>query len=83
MITPRVACISRSQAAVLAELLRDGASNRDIAARLHVTENTVKSHMQRVAKALGVQGRSAIAVACLRRQVIVRVVTQPSKEATE
>ncbi len=48
-------------------LLVAGASNRGIAARLQLSENTVKTHVSRIFDKLGVQSRAeAVAVALLR-----------------
>jgi len=55
------------------EVLRcidDGASNREIAARLFIAEATVKTHVVHVLEKLGVQGRSAAAAEARRRGLI-------------
>lgn len=80
MTAPRTVVVSRAQAAVLAELACDGASNAEIANRLGISEWTVKSHMKGLARAFDRRDRAAIVVDYLRRQVVVRVVTQPSRE---
>lgn len=48
--------LSRAQLAVL-RLLSEGTSNRQIAARLHISENTVKSHLREVFRKLGARTR--------------------------
>jgi DNA-binding NarL/FixJ family response regulator len=45
-------------------LLAEGAANKEIAARLHITERTVKAHVASVFNKLGVNSRAeAVAVA--------------------
>lgn len=50
--------ITDAQMRVL-ECLADGCSNGDIAQRVHVSENTVKSHLQVLFQTLGVSNRTA------------------------
>ena len=57
MRMPDVA-LTRREIEVLA-LVADGLSNRAIAARLHLTEGTVKSHLARCYTKLGVDSRTA------------------------
>lgn len=52
-------------------LVAAGATNSDIASRLHITDATVKSHLVHVYTKLGVSSRTA-AVAAAREQGIVR-----------
>lgn len=61
---PELPDLTPRQRAV-AGALADGCSNREIAERLAITEPTVKKHLQRVYRALGVSSRSA-AIARLR-----------------
>jgi DNA-binding NarL/FixJ family response regulator len=56
---------------VLVELCRDGASNREIGRRLYVTEHTVKCHIKRMLAETGYRSRLELAVAVLRRELIV------------
>jgi DNA-binding NarL/FixJ family response regulator len=44
----------------IATLAADGASSRDIAARLYVSVRTVENHLQRAYEKLGVTGREAL-----------------------
>lgn len=52
-------------------LVADGASNNDVAARLHISDATVKSHLVHVYGKLGVTSRTA-AVAAARESGILR-----------
>ena len=54
--------LTRAESEVLA-ILAGGASNRDIAARLHVSIETVKTHVQRILGKLGVESRVQAALA--------------------
>jgi DNA-binding NarL/FixJ family response regulator len=54
---------------VLRQVAR-GASNRTVAAALHVSEATVKSHLLHVFVKLGVEDRTAAVTAALRRGLI-------------
>ncbi|ROS25495.1 LuxR family two component transcriptional regulator [Rathayibacter sp. PhB127] len=62
--------LSTRETEVLA-LVAQGLSNTEVAARLFVTETTVKSHLAHVFAKLGVASRTA-AVSAARRQGIVR-----------
>jgi DNA-binding NarL/FixJ family response regulator len=44
-------------------LLRQGCSNREIASRLYLSENTVKTHLRRLFTKLGVSNRTQAAIA--------------------
>ncbi|WP_148616060.1 helix-turn-helix domain-containing protein [Nocardioides rubriscoriae] len=46
--------------AEVARLVVEGASNREVAARLHVSEHTVRAHVSRVLAAFGVATRAAL-----------------------
>lgn len=69
MRAPRVS-LSAREIEVLA-LVAEGASNADIAARLHITDATVKSHLVHVFDKLGVGSRTA-AVSRARELAILR-----------
>lgn len=53
--------LNESQRAIL-RLLVDGLSNREIAANVHLSENTVKSHIQEILRKTGVKNRVQAAV---------------------
>jgi DNA-binding NarL/FixJ family response regulator len=61
--------LSRREIEVL-ELASGGSSNRDIAARLHITEATVKSHFVHIFAKLGVDDRTAAVTEAVRRKII-------------
>jgi PAS domain S-box-containing protein len=58
---PRPAGLTSRQAEIL-RLLREGLSNREIAARLSVGEGTVKLHVSALLKRMGVRNRTAAAL---------------------
>jgi DNA-binding CsgD family transcriptional regulator len=60
---PSVVRVSYRQYTVLRALLFDAASNAQIAKRLTLTEDTVKTHMRRIFNLLGVRDRQAVAIA--------------------
>jgi DNA-binding NarL/FixJ family response regulator len=43
-----------------------GGTNRQIANRLHLTENTVETHVRRIFRKLGISSRAALAAAVER-----------------
>lgn len=47
----------------VAELVTVGHTNRQIAAQLHITDNTVETHMRRIFAKLEVPSRAAVAAA--------------------
>ncbi len=47
-------------------LVGDGLPNRDVAAKLHISENTVKNHMRSVHEKLGVRTRTEAVVTAVR-----------------
>jgi DNA-binding NarL/FixJ family response regulator len=47
-------------------LISQGCSNREIAARIHLSENTVKSHIQEIFRKLGVRTRVEAAIRATR-----------------
>ena len=52
----------------IAMAIADGRSNRDIAARLGITEQTVKNHLTSIFEKVGVENRLQLALALVRRQ---------------
>ncbi len=63
---------------VLRELTWDGACNKVIAQRLHVTEDTVKSHLKSVMKKVPhIKDRCALATALLRNCIITKESSHP------
>ena len=58
--SPRSA-LSASQVAIL-RLISRGHSNREIAAEVHLSENTVKTHVQEIFRKLGVRNRVEAAI---------------------
>lgn len=69
-----VVVVTRAVRAVIGELTWDGADNATIAARLRISEHTVRSHMKTAMRATGMPSRTALAVALLRRQVLLHTV---------
>jgi DNA-binding NarL/FixJ family response regulator len=57
----RRAELSESQREIL-RLISEGYSNREIASRVHLSENTVKSHIQEIFRKLGVRNRVEAAI---------------------
>ena len=49
---------------VLVPLIRQGLTNKEIAAQLHVSEETVKSHIHRMLRKVGVEDRRSVFEAC-------------------
>lgn len=62
ILTPRETDVVRGVA--------EGLSNRDIGARLHIGEATVKSHLLRVFEKLGVADRTAAVTAAIARGIL-------------
>ncbi|HEY8801545.1 MAG TPA: response regulator transcription factor [Candidatus Dormibacteraeota bacterium] len=57
----RRTALSESQVAIL-RLISRGHSNREIAAEVHLSENTVKTHVQEIFRKLGVRNRVEAAI---------------------
>ena len=55
------AALNSSQVAIL-RLISRGHSNREIAAEVHLSENTVKTHVQEIFRKLGVRNRVEAAI---------------------
>ena len=51
-------------------LLVDGASNKGIAQRLSLSENTVKAHLSHIFNKLGVQSRAEAVAVALQRGLV-------------
>lgn len=58
--------LSRMETRVLAELVRDGASNKVIARRMYLSEACVKGHLSDAMRCAGVSNRTALALWWLR-----------------
>lgn len=58
---PRIPALNTSQVAIL-RLISRGHSNREIAAEVHLSENTVKTHIQEIFRKLGVRNRVEAAI---------------------
>jgi two-component system response regulator DevR len=65
---PRVN-LNQSQVAIL-RLIARGYSNREIAAEVHLSENTVKTHLQGIFSKLGVRNRVEAAMLASRKHLV-------------
>jgi DNA-binding NarL/FixJ family response regulator len=68
MVVPRqtqAALTPREQQ--IASAIADGRSNRDIAVRLGITEQTVKNHLTSIFEKVGVDNRLQLGLALVRR----------------
>lgn len=54
----------------IAEMIVAGASNKEIAARFAITENTVKTHLKNIFDKLGVGDRTEAAMTAIRRGIV-------------
>jgi ATP/maltotriose-dependent transcriptional regulator MalT len=52
------------------QLVAEGASNKDIASRLHISQATVKSHLIHIFGKLGVSDRTAAVTVALQRGIM-------------
>jgi DNA-binding NarL/FixJ family response regulator len=52
------------------ELVAQGLGNKEIAAALHVSENTVKTHVRHILEKLGLRGRAEAAAYAVRQGLI-------------
>lgn len=69
---PPVIELTPRQADVVRELAHDGASNDRIAERLGLSVNTVKTHLMNAMARTGTHDRAELAVALVRRRVLIR-----------
>jgi DNA-binding NarL/FixJ family response regulator len=69
VVSAGTAALNRSQVAIL-RLVRRGYSNREIAADVHLSENTVKTHLQDVFRKLGARNRVEAAMLAAERHWI-------------
>jgi DNA-binding NarL/FixJ family response regulator len=76
MRTPTQEPISQRELEVL-ELVAQGASNRDAAARLFVSEATVKTHLMHIYGKLGVNDRAAAVAEAFNRGLLVPRANRP------
>ena len=72
---PRIV-LSPAEIAVLDELLRDGPGNREIGKRLHLAEDTVKTHFRKIMAKTGTQTRTELAVRIMRDHYRIEIGTQ-------
>jgi DNA-binding NarL/FixJ family response regulator len=72
-ISPAIAAPRQSQATLtpreqqIASAIVDGRTNRDIAVRLGITEQTVKNHLTSIFVKIGVDNRLQLGLALVRR----------------
>ncbi|QKV97123.1 LuxR family transcriptional regulator [Streptomyces sp. NA02950] len=66
----------------VAELVVEGLTNRQIAARMHVSVRTVETHIRHIRTTLGLRSRAHIAAWVARRQPmpLARLTTPPAKQ---
>jgi DNA-binding NarL/FixJ family response regulator len=76
----RTVAVSPRQIQVVHELVRDGAKNDAIGARLGLSPVTVGNHMWAVMKAAGMPTRTALALAVDRGEVLLKPVDKPTEE---
>lgn len=67
---PLLVHFSGSETNVLTELMKDGASNAEIASRLFVSIETVRSQMRTALKKAGVRSRAALVLHLSKRWVV-------------
>lgn len=67
-----VVMVTEREAQVAYALIYDGAQNDIIARRLRIELDTVKSHMKALLRKTGLDNRTALAVAILREDVVLR-----------
>lgn len=74
VIEPAV-ILSQRERQILDELMRDGATNDQIAARLQLSPSTIKTHVKSILAKAGKPSRTALVVAVMRRELKVFVRT--------
>jgi DNA-binding NarL/FixJ family response regulator len=68
VVAPRVPEISLTpREQQIASAIADGRTNRDIAARLGITEQTVKNHLTSIFEKVGVDNRLQLGLALVKR----------------
>lgn len=70
-ITPSFECSLR-EIEVLRGLMVDGADNRTVGRRVHVGEETIKTHMRRIYHKTGMPSRTALVLALARGDLVIR-----------
>jgi len=60
-MTPMIPCLTDREEDVAAELLRDGATDKDIAARLTMSRWTAAQHVASVMRKMGAANRTDLA----------------------
>lgn len=68
---PAYAKCTQTEVRVLAELTRDGAANADIGKRLHMSLDTVKTHLKKIGDKTGIHTRTALVAAIYRGTVVI------------
>lgn len=83
VLTEDAFSLTRQQKRVL-RLLSEGSSNKIIAARLDISEATVKAHMSEIFKALNCQNRTQAALMglCLRFGLPINIIRGDEEPAT-
>lgn len=69
MSNQEIALSSRERQIV--DLVVEGRTNKQIAEELYLSENTIKTHMSRIFRKVGVNGRSQLAAWSLRSKALV------------
>ncbi len=67
--TPASPPLTAREREVLA-LIAEGLANKEIAARLHISENTVKTHVRHILEKLGLRSRAEAAVYAVREGLV-------------